>query len=427
MRRERSSELMEQSRRLIPGGVNSPVRAFDIEGIEPPVIKRGSGCRLWDEDGNEYIDCVGSWGPLILGHAHPDVVDAVKRATEDGTSFGAPTKAELELAELLVERVPAVDMVRLVNSGTEATMTAARLARGYAGRDRIVKMEGCYHGHGDCFLVEAGSGAATLGTPTSPGVPEGTAADTLTARFNDIESVEELYRQHPDEIAAVIVEPVCGNSGVIPPEDEFLQDLRELTRRHSSLLIFDEVMTGFRVSPDSAQGLYGVEPDLTTLGKVIGGGMPIGAVGGRREVMEHLAPSGPVYQAGTLSGNPVAVAAGLATLRALDEGAYATLEERGSRLEEGMRRNVESLGLPYHVSRVGGMASLFFTDGPVHTPSDAKQFDEEAFARYFASMLEQGIYLPPSQFESFFIGTAHGPDDIDRIVDAQHEALQEIA
>ncbi|MHC4787859.1 MAG: glutamate-1-semialdehyde 2,1-aminomutase [Planctomycetota bacterium] len=422
-----SSELLAAARKVIPGGVNSPVRAFGPVGIEPPFIARGSAAHVWDVEGNCYVDYVGSWGPLILGHAHPAVVSAVQQAAAGGTSFGAPTEAEVELAELVVQRVPSVEMVRLVNSGTEATMTAVRLARAHAGRSKIVKFTGCYHGHADPFLVKAGSGAATLGTPTSPGVPPAAAANTLTADFNDLDSVTLLFEGQADEIAAVIVEPICGNAGVIPPEEGFLEGLRRLSRKHGAALIFDEVMTGFRVHPNCAQGLYGVEPDLTTLGKVIGGGLPIGAVGGRAEIMRMLAPVGPVYQAGTLSGNPIAVAAGLATLRALDEPTYERLEALSARLEEGFRRNLEELSLPYQFQRVGSMAALFFADRPVTDYAGAESADRELFAVYFREMLREGIYLPPSQFESFFISAAHTEQDVDRTVEANRRALERLA
>ncbi|MFW6189138.1 MAG: glutamate-1-semialdehyde 2,1-aminomutase [Planctomycetota bacterium] len=417
---------IEAARRYIPGGVNSPVRAFEPVGGDPPFIRRGEGSHIVDTEGREYIDYVGSWGPLILGHAHPEVVRAVREAAADGTSFGAPTEAETELARLIVERVPSVQMVRLVNSGTEATMTAARLARAFTGRDKIVKFSGCYHGHADPFLVMAGSGATTLGTPTSPGVPEHVANDTLVAEFNDAASVESLLDAFPGEVAAVIVEPVCGNSGVIPPVEGFLQGLRELTEAHSALLIFDEVMTGFRVAPESAQGLYGVEPDLTTLGKVIGGGMPIGAVGGRRKIMEQLAPTGPVYQAGTLSGNPLATAAGLSTLKALDAETYDRMGSIGAQLERGIRDNIERVDVPLQFRRVGSMACLFFSDRPVLNHADAQACDADRFAAYHRRMLRRGIYLPPSQFESFFISAAHTVEDVHRTVEANLEALREV-
>ncbi len=422
-----SAEWLAAALKVIPGGVNSPVRAFGPVGGRPPFIARAGGARIWDVEGNEYIDYVGSWGPLILGHAHPGVVEAVCNAARGGTSFGAPTGAEVELAELIAERIPSVQMARLVNSGTEATMTALRLARAFTGRAKLIKFAGCYHGHADAFLVKAGSGAATLGTPTSPGVPPNVAGDTLTADYNDLAAVEAIFAACGPEIAAVIVEPVCGNSGVIPPEPGFLDGLRELTAARGALLIFDEVMTGFRVGPGGAQRLFGIRPDLTTLGKVIGGGLPIGAVGGRREIMEQLAPLGPVYQAGTLSGNPIAVAAGLTTLRAPDAGLYEKLEALGSALENGFRANLSRLGLPYRFQRVGSMACLFFGERPVLNYGDADSCDKDRFAAYFRAMLAEGVYLPPSQFESFFISAAHTPQDIDRTVAANLKALSSTA
>lgn len=419
-----NAELLAAASRIIPGGVNSPVRAFGPVGGAPRFIRRASGSHIWDVEGNEYLDYVGSWGPLILGHAHPDVVDEVCRAAQGGTSFGAPTPAEVELAEWVVERIASIDMVRLVNSGTEATMTALRLARAFTGRARIVKFSGCYHGHADAFLVKAGSGAATLGTPTSPGVPPNVAADTLIAEYNDLASVKALFEADGSAIAAIIVEPVCGNAGVIPPQPGFLAGLRELATACGAVLIFDEVMTGFRVGPDGAQGLYEIQPDLTTLGKIIGGGLPIGAVGGRGDIMELLAPVGPVYQAGTLSGNPIAVAAGLTTLRALNPGVYEKLEALGSQLEEGVRENLSRLSLPYRFQRVGSMGCLFFTDRAVLSYADARTCDTERFAAYFRAMLAEGIYLPPSQFEAFFISAAHTPEEIDRTVKANLRALR---
>ena len=427
MNTERSRELLDRARAVIPGGVNSPVRAFEPVGTHPPFIQKGKGAHVWDEDGNKYIDYVGSYGPLILGHSQNEVVSRIKAAADRGTSFGAPTRAEVELADLLVERVPSVQMARLVNSGTEATMTALRLARGFMEREKIIKFAGCYHGHSDSFLVEAGSGAASLGVPNSPGVPSSVVEDTLTATFNDFQSVERLFERYPNDIAAVIVEPVCGNSGVIPPRDGFLHGLREITYDHGTVLIFDEVMTGFRVGPESAQGLYGVQPDLTTLGKVIGGGLPIGAVGGRRQVMEMLAPTGPVYQAGTLSGNPIAVAAGLATLRQLDEDAYDRLEVLTSALEQGIRRNLQEVSVDCQFQRAASMACLFFSDQPVIDSKDTDACNSDMFAAYFREMLKRGIYLPPSQHESFFISTAHTQDDIERTVEANLQALKTCA
>ena len=424
MNSQNNSQLMAKAREVIPGGVNSPVRAFGPVGIEPRFIARAAGSRLWDVEGTEYIDFVGSWGPLILGHAYGPVVEAICQAASKGTSFGAPTAAEVELAQLVCERVSSVEMLRLVNSGTEATMTAVRLARAFTGRSKIIKFTGGYHGHADAFLVKAGSGAATLGTPTSPGVPKEVVADTLTAEFNDLEAVRSLFKANSGQIAAVIVEPVCGNAGVIPPQDGFLQGLRELTSAEGGVLIFDEVMTGFRLGPSGAQGLFGINPDLTTFGKIIGGGLPIGAVGGAAEIMKQLAPVGPVYQAGTLSGNPIAVAAGLATLRTLNEEVYTKLESLANRLENGFRDNLAKLSLPFQFQRVGSMACLFFTEQPVRNYAQASSSDTERFAVYFRAMLEQGIYLPPSQFEAFFISAAHIPEDIEKTIEANLRALR---
>ncbi|MFW6279431.1 MAG: glutamate-1-semialdehyde 2,1-aminomutase [Planctomycetota bacterium] len=418
--------LFAEARQYIPGGVNSPVRAFEPVGGTPPFIERAEGSRVVDSEGNRYIDFVGSYGPLILGHAPEPVVDKLRAVAENGTSFGAPTRRETELAREICARVPGADKVRLVNSGTEATMTALRVARGVTGRDRVIKFGGCYHGHSDSFLVEAGSGAATLGRPNSPGVPAGVVSDTLVAEFNNIDSVREQVGRHQDEVAAVIVEPVCGNSGVIPPENDFLAELRDVTAGAGALLIFDEVMTGFRVDYHSAQGLYDVEPDLTTLGKVIGGGMPIGAVAGKEEIMNHLAPAGPVYQAGTLSGNPVAVAAGLATLRALGESQYEYLDDLGGRLETGVNEVLETADINGFFQRVGSMCCLFFHEGPISSGSDARDCNTEHFAQYFRHMLQSGIYLPPSQFESFFLSTAHTPEDVDLYLKACRDALSRL-
>jgi glutamate-1-semialdehyde 2,1-aminomutase len=426
MQNELSREFYSRALESLPGGVNSPVRAFGSVGGSPVFIKKASGCRLWDVDGNEYIDYVGSWGPMILGHAHPSVVSAVQKAADRGTSFGAPTEAETLLAEEVKKRVPAVDLVRFVNSGTEAAMSAVRLARGYTGREKIIKFAGCYHGHGDSFLVKAGSGAMTLGQPDSPGVPESLAALTLTARFNDISSVEALLEKHSGDIAAVLVEPVAGNMGVIPPGKDFLQNLRQLTLDHQIVLIFDEVMTGFRVSPGGAQTLYQVYPDLSVFGKVIGGGLPVGAFGGRREMMERVAPLGPVYQAGTLSGNPLAMASGLETLKHLDSRVYEHLEKMGLLLEIKLNEIIDRKGYPLCVNRVGSMFCLFFQPGPVKNDEDARQADPEEFAQFFWAMLERGIYLPPSQFESWFISLAHGQDEIERTVEKVQQSLKEV-
>jgi len=423
----RSEQLFQKAQALLPGGVNSPVRAFKSVGGHPIFFSHGKGAHLFDVDGNRYIDYVGSWGPLILGYSHPVVVEALKREVERATSFGAPTEVEVELAELVIEMVPSIEMVRMVNSGTEATMSAIRLARAYTGRPKIIKFSGCYHGHGDSFLIQAGSGATTLGVPTSPGVTEATARDTLIARFNDLDSVQALVEAYPDQIAAVILEPVAGNMGVVPPVDGFLQGLRQLTRKHGILLIFDEVMTGFRVARGGAQERYGVEPDLTTLGKIIGGGLPVGAYGGRRDIMEMVAPSGPVYQAGTLSGNPLAMRAGLETLRLLNQpGFYEELERKAARLEEGIRENLRELGLPFYMTRVGSMGCLFFSEQTVVDYDTALTADTELYARYFRGMLERGIYLAPSQFEAFFVSAAHTEEDLERTIQANREVLKAI-
>jgi len=421
-----SRDLFAEAVKIIPGGVNSPVRAFGSVGGSPRFIARGAGARIWDVEGNSYIDYVGSWGPLILGHAHAETVTAVCDAARRGLSFGAPTAGEVMLAKMIVERIPSIEMVRLVSSGTEATMTALRVARGFTRREKVIKFSGCYHGHSDAFLVKAGSGAATLGVPTSPGVPAAVAAQTTAVEFNDLDAVREVFSESPDEVAAVIVEPICGNAGVIPPEPGFLEGLRELCTAHGALLILDEVMTGFRIRPGSAQALYGITPDLTTLGKIVGGGLPIGAVGGRADIMKLLAPSGPVYQAGTLSGNPVAVAAGIATLRGLNGAVYDRLETLSARLEAGIRGNLARLAFPGRFQRVGSMATLFFTDRPVKSMRDAASCDTQQFAAYFSAMLAAGIYLPPSQFEAFFISAAHTEEDIDRTIAANGAALAEI-
>ncbi|MDR6226441.1 glutamate-1-semialdehyde 2,1-aminomutase [Desmospora profundinema] len=423
---DRSAALFEEAKQVIPGGVNSPVRAFKSVDRTPVYIERGNGSRVYDVDGNEYIDYVCSWGPLILGHAHPAVVDAIREVTVKGTSFGAPTELETEMARLVTERMPSVEVVRMVNSGTEATMSALRLARAFTKRNKILKFEGCYHGHSDSLLIKAGSGVATLGLPDSPGVPENTGQHTLTVPYNDLDSARVAFQKFGHDIAAVIVEPVAGNMGVVPPAAEFLSGLRRLTDHYGSLLIFDEVMTGFRVDYHSAQGLYDIQPDLTTMGKVIGGGLPVGAYGGRRDIMEWVAPSGPVYQAGTLSGNPLAMAAGLATLNQMDRSAYELLEERASRLEHGLRKNAQEVGIPHHINRVGSMVCLFFTAEEVTSYEQAKQTDKRCFASYFRHMLDQGISLPPSPFEGMFISTAHSEEDIDRTLEANRYAMEQL-
>jgi glutamate-1-semialdehyde 2,1-aminomutase len=419
-----SETLFARANKTIPGGVNSPVRAFGSVGIDPIYIQRGSGSRLYDVDGNEYIDYVGSWGPLILGHADARVVQAVTDSASSGTSFGANTEKEIEFAELIASLYPSIDLIRMVSSGTEATMSAVRLARGYTGRDKIIKFEGCYHGHGDSFLIKAGSGVLTLGIPGSPGITQATAADTLLAEYNNLDSVRSVFDAHPGEISALIVEPVMGNAGVIPPNGGFLQGLRELTAQHGTLLIFDEVITGFRVSLGGAQELYGIEPDLTCLGKIIGGGLPVGAFGGRKEIMEHLAPLGPVYQAGTLSGNPLAMAAGLATVKILrDEDVHERLEVLSSRLETGIRDVLMDLKLPYDLNRVGSMMCLFFTEVPVARFATAVTADTTAFDRYFEQMVRAGVNIAPSAFEASFVSAAHTEADIDRTVEIMRESL----
>ncbi|HEV2072464.1 MAG TPA: glutamate-1-semialdehyde 2,1-aminomutase [Thermomicrobiales bacterium] len=422
---QRSATAFDAAKQVIPGGVNSPVRAFRAVGGAPLFIDRGEGSRFQDLDGNWYIDYVLSWGPLILGHAHPEVIEATTKALEKGTSFGAPTLAETELAGMIVSSIPAVDEVRLVNSGTEATMSALRLARAATGRDKIVKFAGCHHGHSDMLLVQAGSGVATLGLPDSPGVPKGATVDTLVAPYNDLVAVEQLFAEAGEKIAAVIVEPVAGNMGMIPPVDGFLEGLRRITQTHGAILIFDEVMTGFRVSPTGAVGLYGIEPDLVTFGKVVGGGFPLAAYAGKRDIMEHVAPAGTMYQAGTLSGNPVATAAGIATLKVLQrKGVWQGIAAQAGKLVDGLRQAAAGTGVPVQAANVGTMAGMFFIDEPVHSYDDAKGSDVEAFGRFFMEMLDRGVYFAPSQFEALFLSSAHTDEDIDRTVCAAAEAFQ---
>ncbi|MCX7424741.1 MAG: glutamate-1-semialdehyde 2,1-aminomutase [Planctomycetia bacterium] len=424
MTRESSHRAFERAKRLIPGGVNSPARAFGAVGGEPIFFRRGEGAWLVDVDGNRYLDYVGSWGPMILGHRHPAVVAALEEAISRGTSFGAPTEAESELAELVIQAVPSIEKVRLVNSGTEATMSAIRLARGHTGRDVIVKFAGNYHGHVDSLLVAAGSSAATLAVPDSPGVTAGTSRDTLVLGYNDPAGLAEAFRRHGERIAAVICEPVVGNMGCVAGTPEFLQAAREVTARHGALLIFDEVMTGFRVAYGGAQSLYGITPDLTTLGKIIGGGLPVGAYGGRAEIMDAMLPVGRVFQAGTLSGNPLATAAGIATLKVLRDGdAYAELERRSSRLASGLAASAAASGVPVHVARCGSMMTLFFNAEPVTDWETARRSDTKRYAAYFWGMVERGIYLPCSQYEALFVSTAHADDDIERTLAAAGEVL----
>ncbi|HEX9036866.1 MAG TPA: glutamate-1-semialdehyde 2,1-aminomutase [Ktedonobacterales bacterium] len=428
MKRPRSEELFSRARQVIPGGVNSPVRAFRAVGGQPVFIERGEGAYLYDVDGRRYIDYMGSWGPLILGHAHPRVVEAVTRAAQRGTSFGAPTEAETQLAELVIEAVPSIELVRFVSSGTEATMSALRIARAYTKRRKIIKFAGGYHGHADLLLVAAGSGALTLGTPDSPGVPEAVTAETLVAPYNDMSAVAEIFERFPNEVAAVIVEPVAGNMGCVPPAPAFLQGLRDLTSRWGAVLIFDEVMTGFRVARGGAQALYQITPDMTCLGKIVGGGLPAAAYGGRREIMSLVAPAGPVYQAGTLSGNPLAMAAGAAQLELLREpGVYERLEAVSASLAAGIGGAASAAGVPIFQTRVGSMFTTFFTDGPVVDEAGAKTSDTSAFARYFTALLDRGIYIAPSQFEAGFVSLAHTDADIASTIEAAMAAMREAA
>ena len=423
-----SKSLFEKALKCIPGGVNSPVRAFRAVGGTPVFIKSAQGPYLYDEDGNQYIDLINSWGPMILGHANLDVEEAVVAALRSSSSFGGPTAREVEMAELICSMMPSVEKVRMVNSGTEATMSAIRVARGYTGRDKFIKMEGCYHGHGDSFLIAAGSGALTFGTPDSPGVTKGTAKDTLIAPYNDIQSVEKLIAENKGEIAAIILEPVAGNMGCVPPAPTYLQDLRKLCDKNKIILIFDEVMTGFRLAPGGAQELYGVMPDLTTMGKIIGGGLPVGAYGGKGEIMEYVSPAGPVYQAGTLSGNPLAMAAGIAMLKFLKQNGYIykQLNETTTRLVDGILDINKEADIAATVNMAGSMFTLFFTDKKVTDFASAKTSDTVRFGSYFQSMLRAGVYLAPSQFEAMFISAAVSTDIVDRILDAHRQALESL-
>ncbi|MEY4029851.1 MAG: Glutamate-semialdehyde -aminomutase [Bacteroidota bacterium] len=423
-----STAYFERAKELIPGGVNSPVRAFKSVGGNPVFIKSAKGAYLHDVDGNSYIDLIGSWGPMLFGQAHPVIEEAVRGALSNGFSFGAPTYNEVLIAEKIISMIPSVEKVRLVNSGTEATMAAIRLARAYTKRDKIIKMEGCYHGHGDSFLIAAGSGVATLGTPDSPGVTVSTARDTLTAVYNDLESLETLFKANPTEVAAIIIEPVVGNMGLVIPKEGYLEGVQKLCKQYGALLIFDEVMTGFRLSAAGYQGLAGIQPDLTTLGKIIGGGLPVGAYGGKSEIMDMIAPSGPVYQAGTLSGNPLATTAGLAMLNLITDnpGVYAALEQRGSALKEALSSDLYTLGLNYTINQIGSMFTLFFTDKAVNNFSDAKTSDTALFGKYFKGMLDKGIYLPPSQYESWFLSAALGDSEYDHIISASKATLRSL-
>jgi glutamate-1-semialdehyde 2,1-aminomutase len=427
MKRKKSIELYRRALGMIPGGVNSPVRAFRAVGITPVFIEHAKGSKVWDVDGNEYIDYVGSWGPMILGHAHPKIVAALKQAATKGTSFGAPTSFEIELAIKVKKGFPSMELIRMVSSGTEAVMSAIRVARGYTGRDKILKFEGCYHGHGDSLLVKAGSGATTFGIPDSLGVPEDLAKHTLTAPYNDLESVRSALRQYPKQIACIIVEPIAGNMGVVLPEKGFLEGLRKICDEEGILLIFDEVITGFRVAYGGAQELYGVKADLTCLGKIIGGGLPVGAYGGKEKIMEMVAPLGGVYQAGTLSGNPLAMIAGIKTLELLKlKKIYQELEKKTSYLAENIYMNAEERGIPLSINHIRGMLTLFFTEGPVRDYRTAKMSDTNRFAKFFIEMMEQGIYLPPSQYEAWFVSLAHTQKDLDKTIEACDNAFSTI-
>jgi glutamate-1-semialdehyde 2,1-aminomutase len=424
----KSRALFERAKQVIPGGVNSPVRAFKSVGGTPVFMQKGDGAYLIDADGNRYIDYIGSWGPFILGHNHPKVVEAISNALHHiGTSFGAPTELEVEFAELISTLVPSMQMVRLVSSGTEATMSAIRVARGFTAREKIIKFEGCYHGHGDSFLIKAGSGALTLGVPDSPGVTKGTAQDTLNATFNDIESVRQLVRDHQNQVAAIIIEPIGGNMGVVPAQKDFLQSLRDLCTSENIILIFDEVMTGFRVAQGGAQSIYGITPDMTTIGKILGGGLPVGAYGGRKDIMSRVAPAGDIYQAGTLSGNPLAVSAGLTTLQFLrDENPYPTLEAKGKILEDGFRENLRKLDLNLCLKRVGSMMCLFMTEQDVVDFKSATSSDTKKYASYFHAMLERGIYLAPAQYEAMFFSIRHNEEELEKTIQANYDSLEAI-
>jgi len=423
---EKSKQAFKEAINLMPGGVNSPVRAFKSVDMDPIFMERGKGSKIYDIDGNEYIDYVLSWGPLILGHANDQVVEAIKKVAESGTSFGAPTLIENKLAKLVTERVPSIEIIRMVSSGTEATMSALRLARGYTGRNKILKFEGCYHGHGDSLLIKAGSGVATLGLPDSPGVPDSVAKNTITIPYNDLESVKYAFKEYGEDIACIIVEPVAGNMGVVPPVPGFLEDLREVTNEYGALLIFDEVMTGFRVGYNCAQGYFGITPDLTCLGKVIGGGLPVGAYGGKAEIMEKIAPSGPIYQAGTLSGNPLAMTAGYETLSQLSPKTYEEFIRKADMLEAGLKEAAEMNGIPHTINRAGSMIGIFFTNEKVTNYETAKTSDLSLFARYYKEMANNGVFLPPSQFEGLFLSSAHSDEDIEKTIAAVKNTFNKI-
>jgi glutamate-1-semialdehyde 2,1-aminomutase len=422
---KKSKQLFEAAKKYIPGGVNSPVRAFKSVGGDPLFITNGKGSKFYDADGNEYIDYIGSWGPHLFGHNPPFIKKALLDAIEEGTSFGAPTELEIRMAELITELVPSIEKVRMVNSGTEATMSAIRVARGYTGKDKFIKFEGCYHGHADYFLIKAGSGALTLGVPTSPGVTKSNAADTLVADYNDIDSVKKLISANKNEIATVIIEPIAGNMGVVPSNKNFLNELRSLCNEENIILIFDEVMTGFRVAAGGAQEVLGITPDLSTFGKIIGGGLPVGAFGGKAEIMNMIAPAGPVYQAGTLSGNPLAMAAGVAALSHIKEhpALYDELEKKSSYLENSFKENLDSVGKNYAMNRIGSMMCMFFTEEPVEDFNGAVKSDTEQYGKYYHQMLQRGIYLAPAQFEALFVSTAHSNEDLDKTIKAHRESL----
>ena len=426
--KEKSKSLFAKAKKLIPGGVNSPVRAFKAVGGDPLFIKSAKGAYLYDEDGNKYVELINSWGPMILGHANEEIEHAVIETIKKSPSFGAPTDAEVNVAELIIDMVPSIEQVRMVNSGTEATMSAIRLARGYTGRDKIIKFEGCYHGHGDSFLIAAGSGVATMGTPDSPGVTKGTAADTLTAPYNNLDAVEELVQKNKDQIAAIIIEPVAGNMGCVLPKKGYLEGLRKICDNHGIIYIFDEVMTGFRLAKGGAQEVFNVMPDLTTLGKIIGGGMPVGAYGGKKEIMKYVSPEGPVYQAGTLSGNPIAMSAGFVMLNHLNTHGeiYSNLDDIATRIINGFKVNLSKVGKNYTMNSIGSMLSLFFTENEVSDFESAKTSDTDLFGRYFNAMLENGVYIAPSQFESLFLSTSIDERIADLIIEANFKSLERI-